>query len=314
MADVRPSRFVCAMPMELKPLAKRLGLRPPSSAAAPARTGTLDGRPVVAIVTGMGTRLAAAGVRRLLDAVTPARVVVVGITGAVDDETPIGAVILPERVIDHASGREHEHHLLGPATGHGALWTTDVITPAAELPALRARGVVALDMETAAIAQACERRACRGRCSGPSATGRPTGPSTTRCSTSATRTAPPNPGRSPATSCATPARIPGLAAAGRDARLAARPGGRRRRRRRAPPADGVVPPRDRSGRRRGVVEHLGDHAVLGLGGRALPGDRAVVEQHHPVAQRQGVGDVLLDDQQRRALPPQAGQLRRSRPR
>lgn len=153
-----PVAFVCAMPMELAPLARRLGLRRAAVGGAPARAGTLDGRPVVAVVTGMGTRLAAAGTARLLDAVTPAMVVAVGITGAVDDETPIGAVIVPERVVDHATGREHEHRPLGPATPRGALWTTDVITRAADLPALRARGVVALDMETAAVALACEER------------------------------------------------------------------------------------------------------------------------------------------------------------
>jgi adenosylhomocysteine nucleosidase len=153
-----PIAFVCAMPMELKPLTRRLGLRRAEIGGGPARTGSLDGRPVVAVVTGMGTRLAAAGLARLLGAVTPARVVVVGITGAVDDETPIGTLMLPERVIDHASGREHRHHLLGPGETRGALWTTDAITPASDLPALRARGVVALDMETAAVALACEER------------------------------------------------------------------------------------------------------------------------------------------------------------
>ena len=154
----RPVAFVCAMPLELRPLAKRLGLRRARVGGAPARTGTLDGRPVVAVVTGMGTRLAGVGIRRLLDAVTPARVVVVGICGAVDDETPIGALVLPARVIDHATGREHEHDILGAGEAHGALWTTDVITPAAEVGALRARGVVALDMETAAVALVCEER------------------------------------------------------------------------------------------------------------------------------------------------------------
>lgn len=153
-----PVAFVCAMPLELRPLAKRLGLRRARVGGAPARTGTLDGRPVVAVVTGMGTRLAARGARRLLDAVTPARVVVVGICGAVDDETPIGALILPARVVDHATGRQHQHRLIGPGEVHGTLWTTDVITPAADLAALRARGVVALDMETAAVALACEER------------------------------------------------------------------------------------------------------------------------------------------------------------
>ena len=155
MAD-GPVAFVCAMPMEAKAVTKRLGLRRSSLGGGPAWTGTVADRPVLAIVTGMGTRLAAEGIERLLDAVTPSHVLVVGITGAVDDETPIGTVIRPDRVIDHATGREHTHHPLGPGEAHGALWTTDVITPASELPALRARGVVALDMETAAIAQACE--------------------------------------------------------------------------------------------------------------------------------------------------------------
>jgi adenosylhomocysteine nucleosidase len=151
-----PVAFVCAMPMEAKPLARQLGLRHATVAGGPGWTGTLDGRPVVALVTGMGTRLAAAGIERLLAALTPAYVLVVGITGAVDDETPIGTVIRPTRVVDHATGREHRHHALGPGEAHGALWTTDAITQASDLPALRAQGVVALDMETAAIAQACE--------------------------------------------------------------------------------------------------------------------------------------------------------------
>ena len=70
---------------------------------------------------------------------TPARVVVVGICGAVDDETPIGAPILPARVVDHATGRQHQHRLIGPGEAHGAPWTTDAITPAADLAALRAQ-------------------------------------------------------------------------------------------------------------------------------------------------------------------------------
>ena len=36
------------------------------------------------------------------------------------------------------------------------MWTTDLVTTAPELPALRAHGVTSLDMETAAVAAACE--------------------------------------------------------------------------------------------------------------------------------------------------------------
>jgi nucleoside phosphorylase len=158
MAD-GPIAIVCAMPMELAPLTRRLRLRRATIGGHPVRSGSLpDGRPVVGVVTGMGTANATAGTTRLLDAVDPAAVVVVGITGAVDDATPLGALVLPERVIDHASGREHAHVVLGPGTARGAMWTTDVITTATELPALRARGVVSLDMETAAIALVCEER------------------------------------------------------------------------------------------------------------------------------------------------------------
>jgi nucleoside phosphorylase len=38
------------------------------------------------------------------------------------------------------------------------MWTTNVITPRDQLPSLLARGVVSLDMETAAIAKVCESR------------------------------------------------------------------------------------------------------------------------------------------------------------
>lgn len=152
-----PVALVCAMPMELAPLTKRLRLRRAEIGGRLGRVGELpDGRPVVAVVTGMGTALAAAGIEHLLETVRPSLVVVVGITGAVDDETAIGTVVLPEVVIDHATDRSFRHHLLGPGVTAGAMWTTDVITPAEELPALRARGVVSLDMETAAIARACE--------------------------------------------------------------------------------------------------------------------------------------------------------------
>jgi len=149
--------FVCAMPMELRPLAKRLGLHKQVQEGLTVRAGALEGRPVIAIATGMGTELGAQGTDELLDAIDVERVLVFGITGAVDDETPIGTVVHPERVVDAGTGREHRPDPIDDALPRGAMWTTDVITPASQLPALRARGVVCLDMETAAMAAVCER-------------------------------------------------------------------------------------------------------------------------------------------------------------
>ena len=147
------------MPMELEPLIQKLELTETSIGGAPAHVGTLGDWTVVGIVTGMGTELASAGMTRLLDAVQVDRVVVVGITGAVENETPIGTLILPELVVNGATGSEYRPAPLGEGAPAGTMWTTDtLITDPDEIAALRARGVVSLDMETAAIAALCERR------------------------------------------------------------------------------------------------------------------------------------------------------------
>ncbi len=155
----RAIAFVCAMPMEVVPLVKKLALLKDTSLGPKAWRGTLGARPVVAIVTGMGTALAREGTTRLLDTVSVERVLVVGITGAVENETPIGTLVLPEVVVDSATGREHRPTALGAGVPHGRMWTTDVLNTDLDVVAgLRAQGVVSLDMETAAIADVCETR------------------------------------------------------------------------------------------------------------------------------------------------------------
>src|SRR4051794_38724097 len=103
----RPVAFVCAMPIELVPLTRDLDLAEAEVGGVALQSGALGERPVVAIVTGMGTELARKGIERLLDAVTVEHVFVVGITGALENETPIGTLVLPEIVMDAATGREH---------------------------------------------------------------------------------------------------------------------------------------------------------------------------------------------------------------
>jgi adenosylhomocysteine nucleosidase len=152
--------FVCAMPMELSPLKRMLSLTKTRAGSLEVHTGSLEGRPVVAVVTGMGTALATKGVERLVEAFEIERVLVVGITGAVENETPIGTIILPEVVVNSATGAEFRPEPLGLGEAIGKMWTTDVlITDPDTLAGLRADGVVSLDMETAAVAEVCERHA-----------------------------------------------------------------------------------------------------------------------------------------------------------
>jgi adenosylhomocysteine nucleosidase len=153
----RPIAFICAMPMEIRPLVRKLALRKTRVGDVTMHAGRLGDHEVVAIVTGMGTALARAGIERLIAAAAIGRVVVVGITGAVENVTPIGTLVLPETVVNSATGSEHRPEPLGDGTPSGTMWTTDeLITDLDAIAGLRARGVVSLDMETAAIAEVCE--------------------------------------------------------------------------------------------------------------------------------------------------------------
>jgi adenosylhomocysteine nucleosidase len=152
--------FIFAMPIELAPFAERLALVETELGGVPAHAGTLAGRNVVAIVTGMGMDYAREGVERLLEAASLEWVVVVGITGALENETPIGTLILPEVVVNSRTLSEWRPAPMGNGTPRGKMWTSDGITSNrdGQLEKLIAEGVVSLDMETAAIAEVCEAR------------------------------------------------------------------------------------------------------------------------------------------------------------
>ncbi len=150
--------FVCAMPMEVTPLRKKLSLEKTKIGALDAYQGTLGQRQVVAIVTGMGTELATAGLEALLEQVEVTRVIVVGITGATDNIIPIGTLVFPEVVVDRATSEQFRPEQITQVKPTGKMLTTDeLITDLEVVAGLSADGVVALEMETAAIARISER-------------------------------------------------------------------------------------------------------------------------------------------------------------
>jgi adenosylhomocysteine nucleosidase len=151
--------FVCAMSMELRPLRRRLGLRKTGLGYV----GRIGDRAVIAVVTGIGPALADGATARLLDAVDVELVIVVGISSAIENRMPIGTLVLPQLVISGGADRaEYRPTPLGIGNVGGTLCTTDqlLLDPALHAE-LRAQGVVALDMETAAIAKVCEERGVR---------------------------------------------------------------------------------------------------------------------------------------------------------
>jgi adenosylhomocysteine nucleosidase len=157
--------MLAPMPSELRPLVRKLELRPSAAAAGTkVHEGRSGSASVVAATTGMGTAGAADAARSLLDGGDVDHVLVVGIAGGIDDRLAIGDVIRPGVVIDGASGAEYRPHPLGEQSDspdQGALHTSDeFIVDPERVAALRARGVIAMDMETAAVAAVCEERGC----------------------------------------------------------------------------------------------------------------------------------------------------------
>lgn len=155
----RSIAIVAAMVPELQPLVRALGLAPASLPGARSFRGAHGSLDVVATVTEMGTRAATDVTTRLLDAVSPVdHVLVVGICGGVARDVAIGDLVVPARVVDEASGCVLRPKPLG-GTPRGVLLTTDTLyTDPATIARFAAEGIVAVDMETAAIGMVCAAR------------------------------------------------------------------------------------------------------------------------------------------------------------
>jgi adenosylhomocysteine nucleosidase len=154
-----PVLLFAAMPRELRRLARVLRLMPGSVAGLPAWSSA----DVVAVVLGVGPTRARTGSRRVLDVLTPRRVLITGVAGGVDPSLRVGDLVRPASVVDVRSGAVFTPG--GSVPRAGLLATVEEIflapggegpTPAPS-PGLPA-GTTAVDMETAAIAAVCEAR------------------------------------------------------------------------------------------------------------------------------------------------------------
>ncbi len=143
------------MPSELGPVVKAMRLTKDADGAHVGRVGQVD---VIAAKTGMGLALATAAVTRMLDTAAVDHVMVVGIAGGLG-RTRVGALVCPEVVTDRASDAAYRATPLTAAAGEISSSDEFVIGP--DLVAkLVARGVLAVDMETSAVAAVCAARGC----------------------------------------------------------------------------------------------------------------------------------------------------------
>lgn len=151
---------VAAMALELRPFVRSLRLRrdpgPPAVHRGRLAGTALD---IVAATVGIGPTGAAAATERLLDHHGADRVVMLGIAGALDPSLAIGDLVVPEVVVDAATGaRYHPRPAQGPVPAGIISTSADIQLDPSLLEELRRQGVVALDMETAAVGRVAEGR------------------------------------------------------------------------------------------------------------------------------------------------------------
>lgn len=134
--------IVVPMPSERKPLERALG------------RGRDD---VLVVQSGIGAERAAAATVRLLEAGAE-RVLVCGIAGGIPGAVEVGDLVVPAVVEDGATGERFEPTPIGAVELRGLLRTAGLDSFAsteADAAALREAGVVAVDMETAAVGRVC---------------------------------------------------------------------------------------------------------------------------------------------------------------
>jgi adenosylhomocysteine nucleosidase len=157
------ARIAILAPMrsELKPLVRVLSLEPSTTGDRSLLCCAFGRAEIVATTTGIGTRAAAGKAEMILDATPIDHLVVVGIAGGIGPSVDIGDLVVPELVIDLSTRLEYRPSILGSTEVRGKLVTSDEAPiDLAEVARLERQGVIAVDMETAAIAAVCERRRC----------------------------------------------------------------------------------------------------------------------------------------------------------
>jgi nucleoside phosphorylase len=144
---------------EFVPLKQRLDLQSDQRGDMRVHTGRIGDVEIMATITGIGMQPATDVTGKLIDAFEPDHMIVVGIAGGIDPYTKVGDLVIPAVVFDSETETERRAAPLGGTMPAGTIRSSDdFLTDNDLLAALGERGVIALDMETAAVAAVCERR------------------------------------------------------------------------------------------------------------------------------------------------------------
>lgn len=154
------------MPLEMDAIVAAFGLERTGDGKTPPWKGRLGNSDITAIHIGMGPsstrRATAALLKRSVQGDEPVdHVMIAGICGGLDPALEVGTLVNPEVVVEYSSGASYRHSPPGHSPQKGNLVTTEEATLDHELSRrFFDQGFVAVDMETAAVAQICEQQGC----------------------------------------------------------------------------------------------------------------------------------------------------------
>jgi adenosylhomocysteine nucleosidase len=147
------------MPLEMDAITTAFGLSRTSDAPGAPWKGRVGGSEVTAVHIGMGPPLTRAAVNRAIDAGGVDHIMNAGICGGLDPDLPVGTVINPETLVLQSTGARYRHNPPGDVPLAGCLSTAEEVTFDVELSKrLFREGCIAVDMESAAVAEVCEAR------------------------------------------------------------------------------------------------------------------------------------------------------------
>ena len=157
MTDIRRVLVLAPMTSELRPLVRISRSRRADRDGFRSFTGRVGDLDVVMVRLGVGPVVARAVTTRALSAFPVDHVIVSGIAGGLDPDLGVGSVVVPESVVDLASGERFRSHPLKDIVRKGTVGVADhLITDTVRLSKLQAEGIVALEMESSGVAEACQ--------------------------------------------------------------------------------------------------------------------------------------------------------------
>jgi len=124
-----------------------------------------EGPDVVAVFSGMGSKRAEIAARAAVEKYSPKALVSAGLAGALMRSLKVGNVVLPNVIIDAASGTEFRCNLGGDVIGGGVLVSSFEIAEKQSKPELvECFHALVVDMEAAGVAKVAREYDLRFRC------------------------------------------------------------------------------------------------------------------------------------------------------